>query len=331
MKEQIEEDLQHANTPDLKAVDRCFTKLAHSYPWICRYRLLDNELYLYVPEGKELSKEDTHTEKAIKTLTQVRHMPDMDFLISYLDAYPLGGVLPEDLSSPLMVSGKLRGSFNGILIPDERSIGPWWLGELRMIQKNRVPWHQKKQSAFWRGGFTKELRRDLCLISLNYPEHLDARIVPPADRQNLLEEEGLLGSRCNWIDLLQYRYLPIVDGVMCAWPAYQGRLFSQSLTLKPDSEEIQWFYRTLKPNHHYVPVAKDLSDLVEKIEWARSSDEECQKIAENAYQFAKENLMFGDIMNYLLAVLTRYAEEQKADPRQMKEEIKRSANWVYRS
>ena len=37
---------------------------------------------------------------------------------------------------------------------------------------------------------------------------------------------------------------------------------------------------------HYVPVAHDLSDLMEKIDWLRNNDEEAKKIAFNAIEFA---------------------------------------------
>ena len=328
MFEQIREDLALSASVSLEAVDLCSFKLRGYYPWIRRYRLVENQLYCYVPENGELPQEDTHTEKAIRTLTHIRRLPDMDFLVSYLDAYPLESVVPEELPAPLLVSGKIRTSYNGILIPDERSIGPWWLGELRMIKKHRIPWVQKEQKAFWRGGFTKELRRELCRISLKYPEYLDARIVAPTNQQEELEQEGLTGQRCNWIDLLGYRYLPLLDGVMCAWPAFQGRLFSQSVTLKPDSEEVQWFYRPLQPYKHYIPVAKDLSDLIEQLDWAKASDEECQTIAANAYQFAKDHLMFVDIMSYLLAVLNSYGEKQQANGQLLKDQVAKEELWV---
>lgn len=38
-------------------------------------------------------------------------------------------------------------------------------------------------------------------------------------------------------------------------------------------------YMALKPWKHYVPIKRNLSDLLEKIEWAKEHDEEAKKIA----------------------------------------------------
>ena len=62
----------------------------------------------------------------------------------------------------------------------------------------------------------------------------------------------------------------------------------------------------LQANVHYIPVQSDLSDLIEKMKWAQSNDPFSKKIADQAYQFAKENLMFGDVLHYLSLVLKRY-------------------------
>lgn len=331
MLEQIREDFDSISAITVEAVDAVYQKVKRVDPWICRYRIIDNQLYRYFPKSNSIPKEDTHTEKGIKTLTHLVKLPDMDFLVSYLDAFPLSSPKPEELTAPLMVSGKIRGSLNGILIPDERSIGPWWLGEIRMIKKNRVPWEEKKTSMFWRGGFTKELRRSLVELSLMHPGDLDARFARSPEYSELqedFEKRGFMGKRCTWIDLLKYRYLPYVDGVMCAWPALQARLFSQSVTFKPDSEEIQWFNRVLKPYIHYIPVQKDLSNLMDQLHWARRNDSLAKEIAENAYAFAKENLMYGDVLKYFLTVLNQYGQIQKIDPLELKTATAQDSNWV---
>ena len=54
------------------------------------------------------------------------------------------------------------------------------------------------------------------------------------------------------------------------------------MLLKAESKYYEHFYRDLKPFEHYVPVKEDLSDLEERIMWARENDAEAKKIAENA-------------------------------------------------
>ena len=41
----------------------------------------------------------------------------------------------------------------------------------------------------------------------------------------------------------------------------------------------QWYYDSLKPWVHFIPIQSDMSDLAEKIAWCREHDQECQRIA----------------------------------------------------
>lgn len=71
-----------------------------------------------------------------------------------------------------------------------------------------------------------------------------------------------------------------------------------SLVLKQDSEFYEHFYHELKPMVHYVPVQRNLSDLVDKLQWSLSHDEEAKEIAENAREFSLSHLMPKDILCY---------------------------------
>lgn len=58
------------------------------------------------------------------------------------------------------------------------------------------------------------------------------------------------------------------------------------------------FYSDLKPYVHYIPIKADLSDLVEKVRWAKSHDEEARKIGAQARKYAVNNLLPKDIFCY---------------------------------
>ncbi|MBN9025858.1 MAG: lipopolysaccharide-modifying protein, partial [Rhizobiales bacterium] len=49
----------------------------------------------------------------------------------------------------------------------------------------------------------------------------------------------------------------------------------------------QWFYDEFVPWTHYIPVAADLSDIVEKVEWCRAHDQACREIAEAGQDLAQ--------------------------------------------
>lgn len=72
---------------------------------------------------------------------------------------------------------------------------------------------------------------------------------------------------------------------------YSGRvkhlLWSHRPLLLVDRPHKEYYYEYLKPWNHYIPVQRDLSDLIEKTKWCLENYDEALKIAENAYQFAK--------------------------------------------
>lgn len=71
----------------------------------------------------------------------------------------------------------------------------------------------------------------------------------------------------------QYKYQLNVDGTVAAY-RFPYLLAGDSLVLKQESPYYEHFYSKLEPWTHYVPMNRDLSDVVEKVQWARDHDEE---------------------------------------------------------
>lgn len=59
-----------------------------------------------------------------------------------------------------------------------------------------------------------------------------------------------------------------MDGTVAAY-RFPYLMLGNSLVLKQDSPYYEHFYTHLKPGVHYIPVKRDLSDLIEKIKWAK--------------------------------------------------------------
>lgn len=72
---------------------------------------------------------------------------------------------------------------------------------------------------------------------------------------------------------------------------YSGRLkhllWSHRPLLLVDRPHKEFFFEYLKEWEHYIPVKRDLSDLIEKTKWCIDNYSKALKIAENAYQFSK--------------------------------------------
>jgi hypothetical protein len=75
---------------------------------------------------------------------------------------------------------------------------------------------------------------------------------------------------------------------------YSGRLkhllWSHRPVLFVDRPYKEYFLIHLKEWIHYIPVKRDLSDLIEKTEWCLNNYDKALVIAENAYQFSKTYL-----------------------------------------
>jgi hypothetical protein len=67
-----------------------------------------------------------------------------------------------------------------------------------------------------------------------------------------------------------------------------------------------FFHCKLKPYEHYIPVSKNLSDLMDQLEWADNNYDKAQKIAQNARDFAVNHLNKQQAIKYLTHQLNAY-------------------------
>ncbi len=62
------------------------------------------------------------------------------------------------------------------------------------------------------------------------------------------------------------KYILNIDGTVAAY-RFGTTLSGNSVNFKQESNYFEHFYKGLQPWVHYVPVARDLSDVVEKVWW----------------------------------------------------------------
>ena len=191
-------------------------------------------------------------------------------------------------------------SSKNVLLPDPYALGSHGYQQLRDQFSSQAlpPWRERLPIAFWRGASTgtqaltlkrisKNLRYKLCQFSLVEPSLLDARftaIVQSRDTkakseiQQHLMRIGLLKPHCKpWIFGL-HQFLIEIDGNVNSW-GLLWKLLSGSCILKVDSLRRQWYHHKLKPYVHFIPIAKDLSNLGEQLDWCRTHPQHCEKIA----------------------------------------------------
>ena len=84
----------------------------------------------------------------------------------------------------------------------------------------------------------------------------------------------------------QHKYQINIDGTVAAY-RFPYLLAGDSLVFKQDSNYYEHFYKDLKPYEHYVPFKKDLSYLLEKIQWAKDHDEEVRLFVVDQLDFSE--------------------------------------------
>ncbi|OGN59707.1 MAG: hypothetical protein A3F40_04555 [Chlamydiae bacterium RIFCSPHIGHO2_12_FULL_27_8] len=340
MKNQIKSDLQFYKSSPIT-----FNKLDKTYQAILqntneykgnfvRYRILNNKIYLFLPENKFIRRQFVF-EKALRTLSKIITLPNIDIIYSDEDGTPLEKhdknfyiTLNEIDQAPIFSRAKKTRAKHIILIPDYNALSRHWKNYIPYIldQSKIYSWEQKIPIAIWRGADRKKERVDLCQMSLNFPFMIDAGF--SLGKEDHPQIAHLIKNEISISEHLRYKYQLVLDGYMCTYPGYQWRLLSNSLAFKIGDEEMQWFYNALKPYEHYIPIKLDLSNLCEQIEWAKNHDEECKKISENATDFVLKNLQYENVYVYLYLLLKEYETVQQFSKKDIMEDLKNAKKWV---
>ena len=89
--------------------------------------------------------------------------------------------------------------------------------------------------------------------------------------------------------LSKYKYhIDLGGGGGTTWSGTLEKLAMPGLLFHHVTPTKDYFHDALVPWVHYVPVAEDLGDLMEKYEWAEAHPEEARKIAERGTEWVRE-------------------------------------------
>lgn len=176
-------------------------------------------------------------------------------------------------------------------------------------------WKNKTDKAVFRGATTgagvnsqTNQRLKALDISEERPDLLDVGITSWNFRPRKYEGERYLqtiershypkANKLSLQDQSNYKYILTLEGHVAAY-RLSYELSTESVILLANSRWKMWYYKFLKPYVHYVPVSENLEDLVEKIEWCRNNDAECEKIALNAKKFYDTYLGTRGVLDFL--------------------------------
>jgi hypothetical protein len=208
---------------------------------------------------------------------------------------------------------------------------------------SEVPWEEKADKAVFHGALRKstlvemDAGRSLGWIDLLpenwnkfgrgklwhlqqlHPDLLDVGICRATSIDNLesvLEAMGWQQKPYMTMEeqAKRYKYVVYLEGT-CGWADRLKNLLAFGMVIFMQQTPChEFFVPLLEPWVHYIPFKNDLSDLIDKIKWARDHGEAVREIALNAADFAHRHLSMVSWQQYLGSVLMTYAERMAYEP-----------------
>ena len=205
--------------------------------------------------------------------------------------------------------------------------------DLAARTREEVVWSSRSDMAFWRGSTTGGWytlsnwqhfpRTALTMISQKSPGLVDALFVRCAQCDSgvweAMQAQGLCqlgGTYPTANDLRTFKYLVDIDGNACSF-RFLSLLGHGAVVFKVQPSYTEFFDPFVVPYVHYIPVKGDMSDLIEKIEWARHHDEEASKIAMaglEVYEGLVQHKRWEEYMHHVLTIYHSLFKRDAQDP-----------------
>lgn len=180
-----------------------------------------------------------------------------------------------------------------------------------VFKEHHIPWEQKKDILFWRGGVSGQMWRvDTVRACLTIP-NTDVKFVDCYSRPECNPEKTpeLFADKVEVLEHLKYKALLYLDGNSSASNATW--IFASGCVPVFISIHEFWFRDHLVPWVHYVPVEWDLADLQEKLQWIWDNDDKACKIAENALELSRTVLSCDNQHKHITKEIDRLIENHK--------------------
>uniref|UniRef100_A0A0C9QD62 KDELC1_0 protein n=1 Tax=Fopius arisanus TaxID=64838 RepID=A0A0C9QD62_9HYME len=270
---------------------------------LCHYVIKKNKIYRKCYGDHTGFK--VFSDSILLSLTRKLVVPDTEFFMNLGD-WPLVGI-----------KGTLYPIFSWCASEDTRDIvlptyditesslenmGRVMLDMLSVQGNTRNPWKRKIEKIFWRGRDSRRERLKLIEISRRHPELFNVSITNFFFFRDEISKYGPGQQAISFFDFFDYKYQLNIDGTVAAY-RLPYLLAGDSSVFKQESKYYEYFYHHLVPYEHYVPIKADLSDLVEKIQWAMNNDEETRKIARAGRELMRRVALPQDVFCYYVSLL----------------------------
>lgn len=220
------------------------------------------------------------------------------------------GVTAQETAQEPMIAFCASREQSVVLIPDYMFLESHGHETLhRWAALNWQDWSARSDTILWRGAAhprrgsgrisSPEMSPDnliprvqLCLLAKGI-SGTDMKIVvaqwrfSDLDRDRLVQA-GIMDEHLPVEAWAGHKFAIDIDGRTNSFGTMLCRLILGCCVLKVGSAKdwSQWYYDSVKPWVHFIPILSDMSDLAEKIAWCREHDQECQRIAAEGRAFA---------------------------------------------
>ncbi|KAL1377731.1 hypothetical protein pipiens_016060 [Culex pipiens pipiens] len=278
---------------------------------LCNYVVKDNQIYRTCYgryTGFKMYMDAILLSLARKTL-----LPDMELFVNLGD-WPLvtkGGHRRTTGPYPIFSWCGSEDTFD-IVMPTydlvEASLEAMSRVSLDMlsVQRKGVPWEEKVPKAFWRGRDACRERLDLVGLSQQHPDLVNASLTNFFFFRDEEKKYGPKVAHISFFDFFDYKYQVNVDGTVAAY-RFPYLLGGSSVVFKQASKYYEHFYSKLEQGREYLPLKRDLSDLVENIQRARQQDDEMITVRDNAKAFVDQHLLPRSILCYSGLLFKEYS------------------------
>lgn len=268
--------------------------------WLAGIRVRGNHIVLIIPPGFDQSREYWYLFDRLPCVVYLAWLTrkNLDFVVDFSDGQ-------KGFRNVLGFSGN-QGSV--WLVPDP----DFFISRAyASVREQAVPsWKDRNREIIWRGSPNGQglvsnatMRVDdaaliqrvrMCLL-LRDQTGIDARLVNfgrtdslSQDDARALELADIVGQSVDNSEWRQRCFAIDIDGYTNSWSGLFTKLLMGCCVLKVASPSgyRQWYYHRLEPWQHYIPVAADLSDLQQKIDWCQSHDKECEQVAKHGRELA---------------------------------------------
>lgn len=255
-----------------------------------------------VPNELKSSRAYKTIYSVIELLAAKGYIPNCEFIVALNDH--VSRIPPDEKLAAIFSFAKhteVPVEQNFILIPDWMNVRYWDVLRQRIKLANKLyPWSRKKNMIHWRGGLADSMSHRINLVNLKHQyKFLDVGMTAGKDAVPFVDPE---------LSIL-YKYQISLDGVRCTWERMVWQMSANTVLIKPDSPQVQWFYTGLEPYKNYVPIKTvDAQNIQNVYTWLQEHDSEAKEISKNANEFAKNNFKTQDFFAYYALLLQEYAK-----------------------